>query len=99
MAQINENKLMDELSKVIDPILEKDLVSTKQIGKIKIKRGKIEIEIKPVVPVSPYKEEIESKITELVTKYEGIRKVEFSYKPEILAPLPKVGQVLSICLK
>lgn len=88
---LTEEKLMNELKNIKDPILDKDLVTLKQVGRVKIKRGKVEIELKPVVHQSPYQSEIEHEITEALKKYEGFRKVEFKFSPEITAPLARVG--------
>ncbi|MHA2363812.1 MAG: Mrp/NBP35 family ATP-binding protein [Candidatus Hodarchaeales archaeon] len=91
MSQITEKIILDELAKIKDPILKQDLVTLNQVGQIKIKRNTVELELKPVVPRSPFQERLEYEITNALTKYEGIKKIKFNLNPNITTPIPKAG--------
>jgi ATP-binding protein involved in chromosome partitioning len=71
-----ENKILEALSKVIDPDLNKDIVSLGFIKDLKIDGGKVSFTLELTTPACPLKEELEAGAKAAALCVEGVEDVQ-----------------------
>ncbi|QQS42366.1 MAG: Mrp/NBP35 family ATP-binding protein [Acidobacteriota bacterium] len=75
MGQITEDKVLEQLSKITDPDLGKDIVTLEFIKDLKIEGGDVSFRIVLTTPACPVKDAFEQEARELVGSIEGVSNV------------------------
>ena len=83
MSQITEEKVLDQLRKIRDPDLRKDIVTLDFVKDLKIEGGDVSFRIVLTTPACPVKEEFETEAKTLVGSIEGVRNVNVTMDAEV----------------
>lgn len=73
---LNESQILSALSKVVDPELNKDLVSLNMIKDLKIDGSKVSFTIELTTPACPLRNQIENDARNAVSSLEGVKDVQ-----------------------
>jgi ATP-binding protein involved in chromosome partitioning len=83
MSQLTEEKVLDQLRKIQDPDLRKDIVTLDFVKDLKIEGGDVSFRIVLTTPACPVKEEFETEAKELVGAIEGVGNVSVVMDAEV----------------
>ena len=72
MAEVSKEQVEEALKQVIDPYLEKDLVSAHAVTDITIDGGKATVTIELPYPAKGWQDQLSQQLSERVQKVEGI---------------------------
>lgn len=78
MADVSQTQIEEALKQVIDPNMEKDLVSAKAVKDIKIDGDKVSVDIVLGYPAAGYKDKLAGKLKEKVEAIDGVSSAEFN---------------------
>jgi len=78
MADVSQTQIQEALKQVIDPNMDKDLVSTKAVKDIKIDGDKVSVDIVLGYPAAGYKDKLASLLKEKVEAIDGVSSAEFN---------------------
>ena len=84
MSQITREQVVTALSRVIEPILQKDLVSLNLVKNIEIKGGSVICTLTLTTPASALREQIKADVTEAVQAV-GVDAVTVKFEPRVPA--------------
>ncbi|MCK4738839.1 MAG: iron-sulfur cluster carrier protein ApbC [Deltaproteobacteria bacterium] len=85
MKKITQSQVLDSLSSVMDPDLNKDLVSLNMIRNIRIEGGEVSFSLVLTSHACPLKKELEDSARKAVETIDGVTKVDI----EVTAEVPK----------
>ncbi len=91
MSDVSQSQIEEALKAYIDPYLEKDLVSTKSIKDIKVDGDKVSVDVQLGFPANGYKDELASKLKEMVEAVEGVSSVSVNVAHKIVAHTTQKG--------
>jgi ATP-binding protein involved in chromosome partitioning len=83
MSQLTEELVLSSLRQIIDPDLQKDIVTLGFIKDLKIDGGEVSFRIVLTTPACPVKEQMESEATEIVSALEGVQNVKVTMDAEV----------------
>lgn len=83
MSSVTEEKVLQELRKITDPDLGKDIVTLEFVKDLKIDGGDVSFRIVLTTPACPVKEEFEADAKELVGSIEGVKNVNVTMDAEV----------------
>jgi ATP-binding protein involved in chromosome partitioning len=83
MSQVTEEAVLGQLSKIIDPDLNKDIVTLEFVKDLKIEDGDVSFRIVLTTPACPVKEEFENQASELVGGINGVSNVKVTMDAEV----------------
>ncbi len=92
---MNEEQVINALSKVNDPDLKKDLVSLKMIKNISLTKNKLSFEIVLTTPACPLKEKIKNDCLKELKKINSKTKIEISFSSNV-KPFDKKSMIKNI---
>ena len=78
-----EEQVLGELRKVLDPDLQKDIVSLGFIRNMKIEDGKVAFDVNLTTPACPVKEQMRDEATALVAALPGVSEVNVNMTAEV----------------
>ena len=76
MAEPGEERILNELRKVMDPDLHRDIVTLGFIKDLKISNGAVSFRIELTTPACPVKDQLKRQAYEAVSAVPGVKKVE-----------------------
>jgi len=91
MADINQAQLEDALKEMVDPYLNKDLVSTKSIKNINIDGGKVTIDVELGFPAEGYHDTLTANVKEKVGAIDGVKDVVVNIGTNIVGRAVQAG--------
>lgn len=91
---INETDVLNALKVVIDPDLNKDIVTLGFIKDLEIKEDKISFKIELTTPACPVKDQLYEQALEVVQKISGTKEVEIEMTARIRAQTPSAENLL-----
>ncbi len=83
MNQITEEKVLEKLKNIIDPDLNKDIVTLGFIKDLEISGGDVSFRIVLTTPACPVKEAFEAEARELVGQIEGVENIKVIMDAEV----------------
>ncbi len=86
---VTVQKILDQLKKIIDPDLHKDIVSLGFVQNIKIDGGNIHFDIELTTPACPIKENFRKEAENLVGAIDGVKSVSVNLTSMKRAPQPQ----------
>ena len=85
MADLSREQIESKLKEYIDPYMEKDLVSTKCVRNVMIEGDQVVVDIVLGFPVGGYKDELASRLKEMVESIDGVAKSRINVSVAIAA--------------
>ncbi len=76
MAELTEERVIEELKKVQDPELKRDIVSLGMVKEIVINNNNVSLNIELTTPACPLRNEIESSVRRAINNIDGVKKVD-----------------------
>ncbi len=76
MSEVTEEQVLDALRKVMDPDLQKDIVSLGFVQDLKIEGGSVSFRLVLTTPACPMKEKMKSEAERNLMEIDGVEKVE-----------------------
>ncbi len=95
---INENQVLEALSRVQDPELGKDLVSLNMIKDISISEDLVKFTLELTTPACPLRNQLESESKAAVHSIPGVKKVEIKIDSRVPRAAPK-PEMLDLSIK
>ncbi len=92
---VSENQVLDALSNIIDPDLQKDIVSLGFVKDISIENGKVSFTIELTTPACPVKDRFREEAQRLVGALEGVTEVDVNMSANVRANLGPEPEVLT----
>lgn len=83
MSQVTEEAVLGQLSNIIDPDLNKDIVTLEFVKDLKIEGGDVSFRIVLTTPACPVKEEFETQAKSLVGGIDGVTNVNVTMDAEV----------------
>ncbi len=104
MNQITEEKVLEKLKNIIDPDLNKDIVTLGFIKDLAISGGDVSFRIVLTTPACPVKEAFEAEARELVGQIEGVENIKVIMDAEVPKgrgiagnmPLPDIKNIIAV---
>jgi ATP-binding protein involved in chromosome partitioning len=84
-SQTTEDKILEALSQVPEPVLKRDLVSLDAVKDIQIQGDKVSLRLVLIAPAHPFADQIEAKVREALVALDGVSTVEISLDSEVPA--------------
>jgi ATP-binding protein involved in chromosome partitioning len=91
MAELSREQIETKLKEYIDPFMQKDLVSTKCVGKVMIEGDQVVIDVVLGFPASGYKDDLAAKLKEMVESVDGVGKARINVNVAIQAHAVQKG--------
>jgi ATP-binding protein involved in chromosome partitioning len=102
MSNVTENEILDALRNVIDPDLNKDIVSLGFIHNLNIDNGNVKFDLVLTTPACPVKDVMKKQCEDNILALEGIKKVEIKLDAQTttsrvqIEALPNVKHILLV---
>lgn len=76
MSVLNEKRILEVLSTILDPDLHKDIVSLGFIKELKVTGGNVSFQIELTTPACPVKDKMKAEAEDKVSKIQGVKSVD-----------------------
>lgn len=76
MAELTKDRIIDELKKVQDPELKRDIVSLGMVKDVRITNSDVSVILELTTPACPLRNEIESSVRKAISNIQGVKKVD-----------------------
>ena len=104
MADVTQAQVEAALKEMVDPYLNKDLISAKAIKNIAIDGGKVSIDVELGFPAKGYHEKLTNGIKEAVSAVSGVASVSVNMTTNIIShavqqgvkPIPGVKNIIAV---
>ena len=102
MAIPSEQQVMEQLRKVNDPELHKDIVSLNMIKEVSIDEGRVCVHVELTTPACPLKDQIRRDVENAVKQIEGVQTVELQWSAQVrssrptASTLPDVKNIIAV---
>lgn len=93
MAQPTRDQVMEQLRKVNDPELHKDLVSLNMVKEIVIEGGCVKVHVELTTPACPMKDQISKDVEAAVKQLEGVEQVQLEWSARVRSSRPASAQL------
>ncbi len=94
MNQVTEQAVLEALSAVIDPDLNRDIVSLGFVKKLEIAGGAVSFDLELTTPACPVKDHFKQQAEELVGALTGVESVTATLTAQVRGQAPQQGQLL-----
>ncbi len=102
--QITENQVLDTLSTVKDPDLQRDIVSLGFVKNLEVKNGAVKFDIELTTPACPVKDQLKQECESKVRSLNGVSNVQVTMKAQVkgrqgfekAAVLPGVRNIIAV---
>ena len=91
MATVTREQIENAIKQYIDPWLEKDLVSAKCVKSISVEGEKVTVQVSLGFPAKGYIDQLQSKLTEIVSAVEGVSDTQVSVASKVEAHTTQKG--------
>jgi len=81
--KLNKESVIEKLRTVIDPGLNRDLVSLKMIKDVIVKDGNVSLSVVLTTPACPLKNQIQSDVRNAISKLEGVNDIKINMKANV----------------
>lgn len=88
MAGISREQVLDQLRTVLDPELQKDLVTLNMVKDVAIEGSRVRIHIELTTPACPLKEQIKGDVERAVKRIPGVELVELEWSAQVRSNRP-----------
>ena len=104
MSSVSPLQVETALKEFIDPYLEQDLVSSKQVKNIAVDGGKVTVDVMLGYPAKGYKDELAARLKEKVAAIKGVSAVSINVDFKIVPhgvqkgvkPIPNVKNIIAV---
>ncbi|MGH7887407.1 MAG: Mrp/NBP35 family ATP-binding protein [Candidatus Binatia bacterium] len=92
MDTVNQENILDALSKVQDPELHRDIVSLGMVKNLAVSNGKVSFTVELTTPACPLRETIETDCKKALSTIPGITSLEISFGAQVRGSKAGAGQ-------
>ena len=102
MSEVTPDSVRQALSKVLDPVTERDIVASRQLGDVRVEGGELRLEVALISPGYPLRGTLESRIREALEPFALPVQIDWGLKVPRKPPrqdldrLPTVKNVLAV---
>ncbi len=102
MAEVSQEQVLDQLRTVMDPELNRDIVTLEMVKKVTFDGRTVRVDVELTTPACPLKDKIRGDIERTLTAIDGIEKVEVDFGAQVKAStvvsdkLPNVKNVIAV---
>lgn len=91
MSELTQAQIETAIKEYMDPYLDRDLVSAKAVGGIKIDGGNVTVDLVLGFPVKGYQQELTDQLTKCIQAVDGVEQVTINIATEILSHAVQSG--------
>ncbi len=96
MATITQEGVIEQLRAVLDPELDKDLVTLEMIKEVKISGGVVLVHVELTTPACPLKDQIGKDVDQAVRRIPGVERVDIQWSARVRSSRPGSTQLPGI---